>query len=62
LFAEADAGSRRLVTSAVTLLELLVVSYRAGNRALAARYETLLTNSRGLTLVDIDRAQLRTAA
>ena len=62
LFAEADAGIRRLVTSAVTLLEVLVVPFRAGNRALAARYEALLTNSRGLSLVEIDRAQLRTAA
>jgi len=62
LFAEADAGRRRLVTSAVTLLEVLVVPYRAGNRALAARYEALLTNSRGLRLVDVDHAQLRAAA
>jgi len=61
-FADADAGRRRLVTSAVTLLEVLVVPYRAGNRALAARYEALLTNSRGLRLVDVDHAQLRAAA
>jgi hypothetical protein len=35
LFREADQGKRQLVTSAVTLLEVLVVPYRAGNRALA---------------------------
>lgn len=62
LFEEADAGRRQLVTSAVTLLEVLVVPYRAGDRGLAARYEVLLANSRGLTLVDIDRSQLRAAA
>jgi len=45
LFAEADAGRRRLVTSAVTLLEVLVVPYRADNRALAARHEALLTRT-----------------
>ena len=38
LFAEADQGHRELVTSALTLLEVLVVPYRAGNRQLAERY------------------------
>ena len=42
LFAEADQGKRELVTSALTLLEVLVVPYRAGNRQLAERYEHLL--------------------
>ena len=37
LFREADRGTRELVTSAVTLLEVLVVPYRAGNRLLADR-------------------------
>jgi hypothetical protein len=32
-----------LVTSKLPLLEVLVVPYRAGNRALANRYEALLT-------------------
>lgn len=62
LFAEADAGRRWLVTSALTLLEVLVVPYRAGNRPLAERYEGLLVSSRGLRLVDIDSSQLRAAA
>ena len=47
LFRAADTGARELVTSAVTLLEVLVVPYRA-NEALAARYEALLdTQPRG---------------
>ena len=62
LFEAADRGDRALVTSAVTLLEVLVVPLRAGDTALAARYEALLTRSRGLALVDLDRPLLRAAA
>ncbi len=62
LFVAADRGQLELVTSAVTLLEVQVVPYRAGNAALAERYEALLTRSRGLTLIDLDRDVLRTAA
>lgn len=62
LFEEADSGKRELVTSAVTLLEVLVVPYRAGDVRLAARYELLLTRSRGVRMIDVTRDQLRTAA
>lgn len=62
LFEAADRGERALVTSGVTLLEVLVVPYRSGDDALANRYESLLTRSRGLTLVDLDRPLLRAAA
>jgi predicted nucleic acid-binding protein len=62
LFREADQGKRDLITSAVTLLEVLVVPFRAGNRALADRYEALLTRSRGIRLIDVTRDQLRAAA
>ena len=62
LFRAADSGKLALVTSAVTLLEVLVVPYRAGDIFLAERYEALLTRGRGLRLVDLDRAQLRAAA
>src|SRR5436853_195464 len=55
-------GKRELVTSALTLLEVLVVPYRAGNRMLAERYEALLTRSRGVRLVDLSHDQLRAAA
>ena len=37
LFREADEGTRQIVTSALTLLEVLVVPYRAGNVLLAER-------------------------
>jgi len=46
LFRQADQGKRDLITSALTLLEVLVVLYRAGNRPLAECYEALLTRSR----------------
>jgi predicted nucleic acid-binding protein len=48
LFREADQDKREPVTSALTLLEVLVVTYRAGNPLLAERYEALLTRSRGM--------------
>jgi predicted nucleic acid-binding protein len=50
------------VASAITLLEVLVVPYRAGNLPVAERYEALLMGSRGLQLIGIDRRQLRAAA
>ncbi len=62
LFTQADQGKRELVTSALTLLEVLVVPYRAGNRHLAERYEALLTRSRGIRLVELSHDQLRAAA
>jgi predicted nucleic acid-binding protein len=62
LFRAADRGERSLVTSGVTLLEVLVVPYRSGDAALAERYEALLSRSRGLKLVDLGRPLLRAAA
>ncbi|MBN1422377.1 MAG: type II toxin-antitoxin system VapC family toxin [Planctomycetes bacterium] len=62
LFREIDARRREAVTSAVTLLEVLVVPYRAGDLDLVNRYEALLTRSRGLEMVGIDREQLKAAA
>ena len=62
LFSLADRGEVEIVTSALTLLEVLVAPYRAGNTALANRYEALLRRSRGIRLVETDLTQLRTAA
>ncbi len=50
------------MASALTLLEVMVVPYRAGNQALAERYEQLFTRSRGILLIDLSRDQLRAAA
>lgn len=62
LFEAIDGGKLQAVTSAVTLLEVLVVPYRAGNSALAEKYETLLRRSRGLTLLELTLPLLRLAA
>ena len=62
LFREVDRGRRELVTSALTLLEVLVVPYRSGDHLLAERYEALLTRSRGVRVADISRDHLRAAA
>jgi len=62
LFAAIDRGILEGVTSSLTLLEVLVVPYRVGDFSLAERYEALLTRSRGLRLVDLDRPVLKSAA
>lgn len=62
IFSEVDTGRREVITSALTLLEVLVVPFRAGNLPLAGQYEALLSRSRGISLVELDRAQLRAAA
>lgn len=62
LFKEVDHGHKELVTSALTLMEVLVVPYRSGDQLLAERYEALLTRSRGVQIADISRDHLRAAA
>ncbi len=62
VFAAIAAGKLPAFTSALTLLEALVLPYWAGNAVLAERYETLLTRSRGLHVVEITRALCRVAA
>jgi predicted nucleic acid-binding protein len=61
IFTRADRDAP-IVTSALTLLEVLVVPIRRGHARLADRYDQLLTRSRGVRLVDITRDQLRAAA
>src|SRR6266481_2823351 len=62
LFREVNEGRKELVTSALTVLEVLVVPYRSGDHLLAGRYEALLTQSRGVHVADISRDHLRAAA
>ena len=62
LFEAADAGELELGVSALALLEVLVVPYRAGNIALAERYEIVLTRSRGVRMIDLTREHMRLAA
>jgi predicted nucleic acid-binding protein len=62
IFTAIDRGDLEAVTSAITLLEVLVVPIRAGATALADRYEELLTGSRGLWMVPLGLPLLRRAA
>lgn len=62
LFAAADGGKLEIVTSTLTLLEVLVVPYRAGNAELAGRYEAILTRSPGIRMIDLTRDHLRLGA
>jgi hypothetical protein len=62
LFRAAANFQLELVTSSVTLPEMPVVPFRANNDELAARYEALLTSSRGIRLIDVTRDQLRLAS
>ena len=62
VFAAMEGARLQAVTSGVTLLETLVLPYRSGDADLAERYEALLTQSRGIRFVDLDRALLRGAA
>ncbi len=62
VFQAIDSGRLPAVTSALTLLETLVVPLRAEDRTLAERYEALLTRSRGLRMIDPDSSLMRTAA
>ena len=62
LFEAIDQGGLQGATSALTLLETLVLPLRAGDRSLAWQYEALLTRSRGLQLVGLTLPVLREAA
>jgi hypothetical protein len=59
VFEAIDHGTLLAATSALSLMEVLVIPYRNGNFALADHYEALLTRSRGLRCVDIDRSVLK---
>ncbi len=62
VFAAFTNGAITGVTSALTLLEMLVQPYRVGNVALAAQYEAFLARSQGLRFEQITGAVLRAAA
>ena len=62
LFSRVEGRRLRIATSAITLLEVLVIPYRVGDLGLADRYRELLTCSSGLRLVPLDNAQLSAAA
>ena len=62
LFEAIDQGSLPAATSGLTLMEVLVAPYRTSNISLADRYEALLTRSRGLRFIEVNRPLLKAAA
>jgi predicted nucleic acid-binding protein len=62
LFREVAEGRIEVITSALTLVEVLVVPYRVGHYLLAGRYGSILTRSRGVRIADISRDHSRAAA
>jgi predicted nucleic acid-binding protein len=62
LFERIARGELKVVTSALTLHETLIVPYRKGDRALASRYEAIVTQNRAVRFVEVTRYQHRSAA
>lgn len=54
-FAAVDRGEFIIVTSMVTLLEVLVHPFRHGNTQLAQRYRDVFLNAKGLTTVPLSQ-------
>lgn len=57
-----DAGTVSVVTSELTLLEVLVKPLRDGNSALASLFRTVLLGTAGFTCLPITRSILESAA
>jgi predicted nucleic acid-binding protein len=62
LWAALRAGAQEVVTSDLTLLEVLVKPLRVGDLAFVALYRNLLLATAGLTSMPIDRPILEAAA
>lgn len=62
VFEAMDRQTLQGVTSGISLLETLVVPYRAGHHDLVERYEAFLTRGRGLDCRDVSRSVLKAAA
>jgi predicted nucleic acid-binding protein len=61
-FESVHNGEIQLVTSTLTLTEVLVVPYRSGNRSLALEYTRILLNSHNLTVLPVSEAIAQEAA
>jgi predicted nucleic acid-binding protein len=53
VFVEIDIGNIEAITSTLTLLEVLVHPFRAGNQVLAEKYRDILLSSPGLITFEI---------
>jgi predicted nucleic acid-binding protein len=57
-----DSGQAKGLTSTITLLEVLVLPLREGNKKLADKYKTILLSSNGLETCEITNAISEKAA
>jgi len=62
LFSAADNNKLTLITSTLTLLEVLVQPLRLGKKKLADKFLNILTNSDNFQLIDLDTTISVTAA
>lgn len=62
IFAAADRYELRLVTSIVTLLEVLVLPYRQNRLDLVMAYQNILENNSSITLVAVNPSLAKIAA
>lgn len=62
LFISNSKGKLPIVSSTITLLEVLVLPYKLGKADLAERYENILTGSDTISLIDVNKQISRIAA
>lgn len=61
-FEAADRGEFKIVTSVITIVEVLVYPFRQGNAELVRQYRNILFNEEVLTTIDIDSNIAESAA
>jgi len=62
LLSSIEMGERKGVTSAITLMEIIVKPLTMGQVDVARKYEAMLVNFPNLDIVDLDRDVIRQAA
>jgi predicted nucleic acid-binding protein len=62
LLSSIEMGERKGVTSAITLMEIIVKPLALGQIDVARKYEAMLVNFPNLDIVDLDRDVIRQAA
>ena len=62
LFTTHENKKIQFVSSVITLLEVLVLPLREGNKKLSEAYENILTNSRSIDVIDINTNIAKIAA
>jgi predicted nucleic acid-binding protein len=62
LLSSIEMGERKGVTSAITLMEIIVKPFALGRIDVARKYEAMLVNFPNLDIVDLDRDVIRQAA